>query len=134
MVTTFVKETTHASSRLQFYSLRISVVKVITYVHSEELFNNVAKAQSTLCESLKTSISLPYGRLDKERENAAALKVLPDLLRELDCLAPRERLTAIIQARPGGPSLLPIQNMKPNQNEKSARLLAGYLKAFTGGW
>jgi len=36
-------------------------------------------------------------RLDKERENAAALKVLPDLLRELDCLAPRERLTAIIQ-------------------------------------
>lgn len=46
------------------------------------------------------TVSFAYGRLDKERENAAALKVLPDLLRELDCLPPRDRLTAIIQARP----------------------------------
>ena len=38
------------------------------------------------------------GRADKARENAAALEVLPDLLRELDRLPPRERLTAIIQA------------------------------------
>lgn len=36
-------------------------------------------------------------RLDKERENAAALEVFPDLLAELDELAPPERLLALIQ-------------------------------------
>lgn len=36
-------------------------------------------------------------RLDKERENAVALQVLPDLLTELDVLSPRERLLALVQ-------------------------------------
>lgn len=36
-------------------------------------------------------------RLDKERENTAALQVLPDLLKELDGMAPRERLLALVQ-------------------------------------
>ena len=36
-------------------------------------------------------------KLDKERENAAALEVLPDLLAELDELTPPERLLALIQ-------------------------------------
>lgn len=36
-------------------------------------------------------------RLDKERENAAALEVLPDLLREMDELAPPARLLALVQ-------------------------------------
>jgi type II pantothenate kinase len=36
-------------------------------------------------------------RLDKERENAAALEVLPDLLGELDGMAPRARLTSLIE-------------------------------------
>lgn len=52
-------------------------------------------------------------REDKERENAAALEVLPDLLRELDRLRPGDRLTAIIQAPPP-PSL-------PHPTEASAR-------------
>ncbi|EIE24982.1 fumble-domain-containing protein [Coccomyxa subellipsoidea C-169] len=36
-------------------------------------------------------------RLDKARENAAALEVLPDLLTELDGMAPAPRLTALIE-------------------------------------
>lgn len=36
-------------------------------------------------------------QLDKERENAAALEVLPDLLAELDELNPAERLLALVQ-------------------------------------
>ena len=36
-------------------------------------------------------------RLDKERENEAALEVLPDLLAELDEMSPPERLLALIQ-------------------------------------
>lgn len=36
-------------------------------------------------------------RQDKERENAAALEVLPDLLKELDGMPPRTRLTALIE-------------------------------------
>ena len=36
-------------------------------------------------------------RLDKERENAAALAVLPDLLRELDASPARARLTALVE-------------------------------------
>jgi bifunctional damage-control phosphatase, subfamily II, fusion protein len=36
-------------------------------------------------------------KLDKERENAAALEVLPDLLAELDELNPAERLLALVQ-------------------------------------
>ena len=36
-------------------------------------------------------------RQDKERENAAALEVLPDLLKELDGTPPRARLTALIE-------------------------------------
>lgn len=36
-------------------------------------------------------------RLDKEREHAAALEVLPDLLHELDQMAPQGRLTSLIQ-------------------------------------
>ena len=36
-------------------------------------------------------------RLDKERENAAALAVLPDLLRELDAAPARARLTALVE-------------------------------------
>ncbi|KAI8462346.1 MAG: fumble-domain-containing protein [Monoraphidium minutum] len=36
-------------------------------------------------------------RLDKERENAVALQVLPDLLTELDSLPPRRRLLSIVQ-------------------------------------
>jgi len=36
-------------------------------------------------------------RLDKERENAAALEVFEDLLGELDCMAPEARLTALIE-------------------------------------
>ena len=36
-------------------------------------------------------------RLDKEREHAAALEVLPDLLNELDQMQPRARLTSLIQ-------------------------------------
>ena len=36
-------------------------------------------------------------RLDKEREHAAALEVLPDLLHELDQMPPRPRLTSLIQ-------------------------------------
>lgn len=36
-------------------------------------------------------------RLDKERENAAALEVWPDLLREMDALPPEERLAALVQ-------------------------------------
>jgi hypothetical protein len=36
-------------------------------------------------------------RLDKERENAAALEVLPDLLKELDAMTPHARLTSLIE-------------------------------------
>ncbi|KAI7844383.1 hypothetical protein COHA_002181 [Chlorella ohadii] len=36
-------------------------------------------------------------RKDKERENGAALEVLPDLLTELDALAPPQRLLALVQ-------------------------------------
>ena len=36
-------------------------------------------------------------RQDKERENAAALEVLPDLLKDLDSTPPRARLTALIE-------------------------------------
>ena len=36
-------------------------------------------------------------RKDKARENSAALEVLPDLLGELDQLAPGERLLALVQ-------------------------------------
>jgi bifunctional damage-control phosphatase, subfamily II, fusion protein len=36
-------------------------------------------------------------RLDKERENNAALEVLPDLLGELDAMDPHARLTAVIE-------------------------------------
>ena len=36
-------------------------------------------------------------RLDKEREHAAALEVLPDLLSELDHMPPPARLTSLIQ-------------------------------------
>lgn len=35
--------------------------------------------------------------MDKARENAAALEVLPDLLTELDEMAPVPRLTALIE-------------------------------------
>lgn len=39
---------------------------------------------------------LTYGcRPDKERENAAALEVLPDLLRELDACEPRQRFLSL---------------------------------------
>ena len=41
--------------------------------------------------------SLHLRRLDKERENAAALAVLPDLLRELDASPARARLTALVE-------------------------------------
>lgn len=34
---------------------------------------------------------------DKDRENAAALAVLPDLLQELDAMSARERLTSLIE-------------------------------------
>jgi hypothetical protein len=36
-------------------------------------------------------------RNEKERENAAALEVLPDLLRELDDMAPRARLLSLVE-------------------------------------
>ena len=36
-------------------------------------------------------------RLDKERENTAALSVLPDLLLELDAKAPDQRLLTLIE-------------------------------------
>lgn len=36
-------------------------------------------------------------RLDKEREHAAALQVLPDLLQELDQMPPKTRLTSLIE-------------------------------------
>ncbi len=36
-------------------------------------------------------------RQDKEREDAAALEVLPDLLKDLDGTPPRGRLTALIE-------------------------------------
>lgn len=36
-------------------------------------------------------------RLDKERENAAALEVFTDLLTELDAMGPRQRLTSLIE-------------------------------------
>lgn len=36
-------------------------------------------------------------REDKERENAAALEVWPDLLREMDALPPEERLASLVQ-------------------------------------
>lgn len=36
-------------------------------------------------------------RLDKERENAAALAVFPDLLQELDAMDPAQRLLALIE-------------------------------------
>jgi len=40
----------------------------------------------------------PYPcRKDKERENGAALEVLPDLLTELDAMAPPQRLLALVQ-------------------------------------
>lgn len=38
-----------------------------------------------------------WHRLDKARENAAALEVLPDLLTELDSMAPVPRLTSLIE-------------------------------------
>lgn len=37
-------------------------------------------------------------RKDKERENSAALEVLPDLLAEIDEMAPPARLLALVQA------------------------------------
>lgn len=37
-------------------------------------------------------------RKDKERENSAALEVLPDLLAELDQMPPPQRLLALVQA------------------------------------
>ena len=36
-------------------------------------------------------------RLDKERENVAALEVLPDLLKELDASPPAARLTSLVE-------------------------------------
>ena len=36
-------------------------------------------------------------RLDKEREHAAALEVLPDLLNELDQTPPKARLTSLVE-------------------------------------
>lgn len=36
-------------------------------------------------------------RLDKEREHAAALEVLPDLLHELDQMPLKTRLTSLVQ-------------------------------------
>lgn len=36
-------------------------------------------------------------RLDKERENKAALEVLPDLLMELDAMDSRKRLLALVE-------------------------------------
>ena len=36
-------------------------------------------------------------RLDKERENAAALEVFSDLLGEIDAMSPKARLTALIE-------------------------------------
>lgn len=36
-------------------------------------------------------------RLEKERENSAALSVLPDLLRELDALPVTDRLLALVE-------------------------------------
>lgn len=44
-----------------------------------------------------TSHWLILCRQDKERENAAALEVLPDLLKDLDGTPPRARLTALIE-------------------------------------
>ena len=40
---------------------------------------------------------IPPRRKDKERENSAALEVLPDLLTELDEMAPPQRLLALVQ-------------------------------------
>ena len=54
--------------------------------------------------SLFMSHFIPYppSRLDKERENSAALSVLPDLLRELDALpGPGARLLTLIEGRCG---------------------------------
>lgn len=36
-------------------------------------------------------------KLDKERENKAAMEVLPDLLAELDKMGPRERLVSLVE-------------------------------------
>ena len=36
-------------------------------------------------------------RFDKEREHAAALEVLPDLLNELDQTPPKARLTSLVE-------------------------------------
>lgn len=43
------------------------------------------------------TLKICVGRPDKEREHAAALEVLPDLLHELDQMPPRPRLTSLIQ-------------------------------------
>lgn len=48
-------------------------------------------------EPLLLPCSPPPCRHDKARENNAALEVLPDLLAELDAMAPPQRLLALLQ-------------------------------------
>lgn len=50
----------------------------------------------------QTLACLPACRLDKQRENEAALIVLPDLLAELDRLDPHARLLALVQGALAG--------------------------------
>lgn len=47
--------------------------------------------------SLDSLVPFNSCRLDKARENAAALEVLPDLLREVDALPPGDRLASLVQ-------------------------------------
>lgn len=54
------------------------------------------RVQPLHCKSGVWSPLIPC-RLDKVRENAAALDVLPDLLREVDALPPGDRLASLVQ-------------------------------------
>lgn len=63
-----------------------SCIRQFLYSQLESLHLSVMQQ---MCKSVR--------RLDKKREHAAALEVLPDLLHELDQMPSRARLTSLIQ-------------------------------------
>lgn len=81
-----------------------TVMKVAPAVHQKTCGSHVAvmkaasgNASPHTCESCTNPDVQIERRLDKEREHAAALEVLPDLLHELDQMPPQARLTSLIQ-------------------------------------
>ena len=90
------KEREDAAALEALYDLLHETADVPELTLSEQRRNPSKAAQNG---SLRDGVVVSRTRLDKERENAAALEVLPDLLRELDALAPGPRLAGLVQVQ-----------------------------------